>query len=314
MSEPLFTQQMRDSFPSVAACASATIQPTGTDGNCLFHAFLGATKEFKLALKPTITAADLRNMLLQFLKINRHNKVLPVVSFVNEPLDPSSPEELMNSMKPYRLVPHQERAAVLVPCSCPRPEREHECDGIPAGQLKLHDVTEPIYFKNFDEYLLIMKTNGAYGEDLEIAALSALFAVSICVLVKQPQILSPQSRSRSNILDDNLQIYYHPKSKGTVCLVTFSGRCHYEWLSFANVMQPTKDPIPKDNGIVEIPSDDDGVAIDNPSTPLHEPGGHTADPLQPPPFLDWLDVQIYELVIQDSGSMVVVTRFHQYRF
>jgi hypothetical protein len=293
-SELCFTQQIRDSFPSLIACASATVQSTGPDGNCLFHAFLAATAGFKIGLKPNITVADLRHMLIQFLKVNRYNNILPAAAFVNQPLVPSSPESLMNMMRPFRLVPHKERPAVLVPCSCPRPEREHDCDGIPAGQLKIHDVVEPLYFKNLDEYLLIMKNNGAYGEDLEIAALSARFEVSICVYVKQPQIINPQTRTRSDILDDNIQIFYHPKSKGTVCLVSYSGRVHYEWLSFANVTQPPEKPTSKDIEIIEIPA-----------TPLEE---NDVQPHALPGdqrFSDWFDVHILEFK-QSSAEIVFI--------
>jgi hypothetical protein len=294
---PRFTQKMRDSFPSISAFSAAKTQPTEPDGNCLFHAFLGAAKDFKLAMKPNTTAADLRNMVVQSLKANRHNKVLPAAAIVDEPIIFSSPENLMNAMRPYRLVAHEGLPAVLAPCRCPRPEREHNCDGIPAGQLKMHQVQQPLYFKNLDEYLLIMKTNGVYAEDFEIATLSALFSVSICVFLKQPQIVNPQTNARSSILDDNIMIYYHPKSKGTVCLVTFSGRCHYEWLLFANdsdsvaasaFLQDNR----KNSEIIEIPS-----------TPPNETGAHNAEPAQTPQ--DWLDIHIQEFE-QNSAEIVFI--------
>lgn len=295
-----FTQKMRDSFPSISACAAAKPQATGTDGNCLFHAFLGATKNFKIALKSNTTAADLRNMVVQFLRANRNNKVLPAASIVDLPIIPSSPENMMNMMRPYRLIAHDELPAVLVPCRCPRPEREHACDGIHAGQLKMHEVQQPLYFKTLDEYLMIMKSNGVYGEDLEIAALSSLFSVSICVYLKQPQIVDPRTKTRSNWLDESLMIYYQPKSKGTVCLVTFSGRCHYEWLLFANdsdSMVPNSSPtqvIHKEIDITHIPS-----------TPINESDTHDTEVPQILQAQDWLDIHIQEFQ-QISAEIVFI--------
>jgi hypothetical protein len=298
LNPPLFTQKMRDTFPSISACSAAKPQATGSDGNCLFHAFLGASKDFKIALRSTTTAADLRNMVIQFLKANRHNKILPAASFVDSEIIPSSPEDMMNMMRPYRLVPHHEMPTVFAPCSCPRPEREHACNGIPAGQLKMRDVEQPLYFKNLDEYLLIMKNNGVYGEDLEIATLSALFSVSICVFLKHPQIVNPHSNKRSDFLDDNIMIYYHPKSKGTVCLVTYSGRCHYEWLLFENdpISTAASTAPPQDNHketeIIEIPS-----------TPPNITGADDPEPPQPPQ--DWLDIHIQEFE-QNSAEIVFI--------
>ena len=45
---------------------------------------------------------------------------------------------------------------------------------------------------------------------------------------------SPQFESGTSVLANNIMIYYHPKSKGTIFLTSYTGRHHYEWLSFAD--------------------------------------------------------------------------------
>jgi hypothetical protein len=227
--QDIFTQKILDTFPSIAACRAATVQQTETDGNCLFHAFLAASMDFKLSLGQNPSASNLRAMVTMFLKSNQGNDVLPSAAFLNSPLGYNSPQSTIRMQTPYRLIPNTELPTALVQCKCPTPDRDHIRKGIPAGQLKMAGVEQPLFYKNFEEYITLMAANGTYGEEMEIQALSTLFSVSIGVWTKASEFTSNFS--------DTITIYYHPKSKGTIFLFTYNGRAHYEWLSFAKAPQ-----------------------------------------------------------------------------
>jgi hypothetical protein len=69
-----------------------------------------------------------------------------------------------------------------------------------------------------------MSQNGAFGEDLEIMALSARFEVNIGVCHFASEYFDAGSWQ--------IHTFAHPQAKGTVMLMNSDGRGHYNWMSF----------------------------------------------------------------------------------
>jgi hypothetical protein len=190
-------------FRSLEDCKSATINTVPDNGNCLFDSFLGAARDLGIDLKiPQFNAAGLRSDLMEFLREKWEQEDFCSLSISDQRPELISPANFIGSQLRNRPPPIKESS---------------EC----AEQ-----------YDDWSGYIERMSRDGAYGGDLEIAALSARFQVCICVYVP------------SSVQGALVRHFFHPhpQSKKTIALINKNGQAHYEWLSFsvARSMIPLK--------------------------------------------------------------------------
>jgi len=176
-------------FPSLEDCESATINTVPENGNCLFDSFLGAARDLRIDLMiPQFNAAGLRSVLKKFLVENGEQKDFCSLSIFDQP------PEFTELISPAKIIGRR-------------------LSELEAG------------YADWSGYIDFMGRDGAYGGDLEIAALSARFQVCICVYVP------------SSVQGPPVRHFFHPhprcQSKKTITLINKNGQAHYGWLSFS---------------------------------------------------------------------------------
>jgi hypothetical protein len=202
------------------------------DGDCLWHAFLAATQDFNIAIKPATTANELRRLTMLSIRANRYTPILPIAAWLNEELYLSSPLATVAAQRPYCVIKDADGITQL--CGCPTVDKgvKHTCNGVAVGEIIRQHASSRSFFSNFNEYYEIMSCPGSYSEALEIRALSALYTLNIAVW----------TRSRPGQMESSLDLYFQPKSKGLVVLYNANGDGHYEWLSFSDDAAPSSMP------------------------------------------------------------------------
>jgi hypothetical protein len=211
------------SLPNAEQCNKATRIPIKGDGDCLFHAFIRAIELLPstslIAIRPKISASELRTTIVHFLKANRNEKVLPTFALQNSPVVLTSPETHIRSQRTFRFT--IDSRGRKVKCNCSGGVHVSTCNGQLFGEIQVFGVGKRPY-TSFDEYLDIMMKPGSYGEDLEIMALASLYNLNF-VIWQPSRSLMP------------LSSYYRAHHKTVIALKNSDGWGHYETLSFSSV-------------------------------------------------------------------------------
>jgi hypothetical protein len=211
------------SLPNAEQCNKATRIPIKGDGDCLFHAFIRAIELLPstslIAIRPKISATELRTTIVHFLKANRNEKVLPTLALQDSPVVLTSPEAHIRSQRNFRFT--LDSRGRKVKCNCSGGVHVSTCNGQPFGEIQVFGAGR-VPYTSFDEYLGIMMKPGSYGEDLEIMALATLYNFNF-VIWQPSRSLMP------------LSSYYRAHHKTVIALKNSDGWGHYETLSFSSV-------------------------------------------------------------------------------
>ena len=232
---PMFTVRAAAAMPTLDACRKAKKIDVKGDGQCLFSSALGAAAALKLdiGISRDMTPQQLRLIAIHFNRENRHAQALFKDANPAEaphPLETESPEGFVKGLMPYTLAANGER------CSSPTRETNyrHRCSGIRYGQLFVNGKEQK--YTDLDSYLDLMSHPTAYGEDMEIMAISAIYKISI--MVWTPAREDDLYQDQTGRPREALQCFYHPKSIATIVLKNTNGRGHYEYLDFSCPAEP----------------------------------------------------------------------------
>ena len=288
----IFNAGIAKSFPTLNQCSSAKIMSAAGEGDCLWHAVLGAVENFPVPIVPKLKANELRLVVLQYLKSNVRKAILPLAAFDNAQIYLNSPDASVAAQRSYRLV-KDDKQNFLKLCSCPHRDEgtRHTCKGLEAGEIIVQGNDHRSFYSDFEQYFRIMSSQGAYSEELEIRGICSLYLVNIAVWC----------RKRDGFPEGIIQRYYNPRAKGLIVLYNHNGDGHYDWLSFANLEPP--------GATMTIDSPGPAPFSENPPSPTNEtliiqgPAAQKAaleeSILHPAPF--WLQIQ-KELALQTLSA------------
>jgi hypothetical protein len=304
----IFDPSLQKAFPTSEQIQSAFIRRVKGDGDCLFSSFLQATSQMKIGMPPNTSALALRLITLNFLKINVKQYVLPMIAFPDAPLSLTTPEKAIKSQMPKKLIISKDHKRTQCSCSLEELKKGHLCDGTSFGDIIIHGQS-PHWYINFDEYYDGMCKVGAYAEELEIAALSALYKVNIAVWV--PHRLDHAALAcplrDAAITFESVTHFYYPGAKGLVLLFNSDGRGHYDWLTFADETQdPAFHHVSKTPAALAQANNFEKAAVDPPSANVLKQiitdEEAVPSPLQRQPLTCWLESKIIRLQQEFEAS------------